>query len=147
MPIDYRWLLPQQVLLVDLIGAITIEEFLQLRNDMTTIAEHPPVHSIVRFERVTSAPSLREFGQFRGKGSKAWVVFVHPNPNAIVTTLISVIMKVGKMRFRIVRTVPEAMVILQRADAQLQAARLPHDFEAAPLLHRIDAAVSKRKIR
>ncbi|MEO0563089.1 MAG: hypothetical protein AAF125_13355 [Chloroflexota bacterium] len=125
MPHTIEWQIPDRLLLIQVYGHMTTDEP-ELITDtafaMVTTAKHT-VHAIVDLKHLEHFPmSLNLITTKRTQNrhpNQGLTLLVHPNINPVLRYVMETIFRAGRWEYAIVRSVDEAMALLNKRDKHI----------------------------
>jgi len=112
------WFIDQRIIRADLTDEVSINEIALLRDEATKLIEDgiPLVHLIIDVSQITKHPNLFELRSvIRNRDPAAgWILIVGANP--MIQVVISIIMQMTNIRFRLLSGFDAALDFLQTKD-------------------------------
>ncbi len=122
MPIRYSWLIQQQVLLVEMRGAITVAEFRKWAVDINPFygqTPHPYLHLVIDATHLARIPPFRTMLDIPLDAKRGWVIIfgLADKPLQFVA---SMIVQLTRTEVKFVAGLDEAFEMLRRVDQSVQ---------------------------
>jgi len=126
MPYNISWSIEQRIMLIEVSGNITLEEFKQMHDESFTYLVQSPhkVHAIADLNQFEAIPTnIRMLFSATNKEkhpNQGMTVLVMPKMSGIIRFVASLIMQTLRLEYRVCENIDDALKILQRIDVDVK---------------------------
>ncbi|MEO1286734.1 MAG: hypothetical protein AAFV93_03125 [Chloroflexota bacterium] len=144
MPINLYWYMPDKIILVDMQGTVTENEYATMMTESLANQDNShPVHTIVNTSKLDkhpeAVPSMKFMSGHMPKTTQPqWVLFTSSDDGRLGEFIVTVTMQILRQRFRFVDSLEEAIETLAQLDPELPTLPPIDSIESLDLIAQID---------
>ncbi|MEM9953441.1 MAG: hypothetical protein AAF846_17670 [Chloroflexota bacterium] len=144
MPINMYWYIPDKIILIDMQGTVTENEFATMMTESLANQDNSyPVHSIVNTSNLDkhpeAVPSMKFMSKYMPKTTQPqWVMFTSSADGRLGKFIATVTMQILRQRFRFVDSLEEAIETLAQLDPELPKLPPIDAIESLDFISKID---------